>query len=1162
MKKKILLLILTLCTLYSWGATVTINGKQLPSTGTTTLTSQNTDYGITSGSIIFNAAANTLTLRKLIMSVSNHAIEVDSPSDFKILLDGTSTINVDGSRYGFNLNGNGNYTFTTISSIAVPQSLKVTVTNGNSATAAIRAAGASTTVDYCNMVLSAPCGFRGNDNPLTLKEANIKSTGKDSGSMYRFSTINYERCKCQTYAFNSSLGGIADNVSIVKSQVYIYRVYPIQVYGTQVTDLNKGDIKGDGKVTYSEYGYSGGVLTLKDGANINAYSSNPIYFEPSARNATIYVGGRVTLTGNGNYSGIYSSRPLMIYSNSNQGSITVNGGSGQPAITCEYGVEFSGVDATLKGSIGICNNVPSSNSVLSFKNSNVNIQDTGSSGVVTGFGSVKFEGCCITTPTSVTYESGKYYSSISVNNGRVKNMVISKGTDLIAPTLPSGKTLYYDESNTDEKSISLTWNEAEDNLTSKANLKYHVFVKEGSNSAWNQSFDLPKGSTSTTLTNLKPGTTYTIRLRVGDEADNYSLYTDKVITTPVATVAYDLWIEDVQVTNKNCNDFFHGLTRYNPENNTLTLNSSWLIMQEKGYDYPIVNHIDQLHIKVIGTCGLKGLKGGLYSTEQVIIEGEGIDESRLDIYNEDADMPAIYAENGMSIEKCEIYPYKNIIEGNSQLWIIDSRVTCKKIRGFENLHFVNTYVKTPRGGEYDETKRVLDGGDGYVLIDVRKDYGLRIAGIDVNSYNENDVFGNGTVSYDDVDKVLYLNNANLVHEYEVILNNINFLRIRLIGDNVLVSRYAGCIDSNYPIIIEGYTPSYSKLTMRQYTSEGFGKGDMYVGRGSTNIKNCTIDGGYVYNKNKYEGYDAEIYIDRAQIDIDNFVGFANITLNNSRLANGEARYDTEQELFVIDESGAVLSPVYIQASTFALERKNIYPGDNITTSQGTATYDAETSTLTLKDVHLGNDSSYDILTVFDDLTIRLEGDNTIEAAFQALVPTSGDLTIEGPGTLAINAPGMAFTLWGNRHTTYGVPQNVTLRNTKVNINCDEYASYLDATDFHILNSDFTINAENGTAVVSWHSLELENSIIIEPTFDFVNGNSLSLWLGNCFIIQACGMAGDIDGNGVLTPADVTLMISYLKGVPAGVNISDLDLDGDGRFTKNDIDSLVNKLLGK
>lgn len=1160
MKKNVLLLILTLCTLYSWGATVTINGKQLPSTGTTTLTSQNTGYGITDGSIIFDAAANTLTLKTLKMSVSNHAFEVSSSTDFKILIYGTNTINVNGGFYGFNLYGSGNYTFT--SSASVPQNLNITVTSDNTAAAAIRAGGASTTVDYCNMVLSAPSSFRGNKNPLTLKEANIKSTGKDSGSMYQFSAINFDGCKCQTYAFNSSLGGIASGGSLVKSQVYIYREYPIQVYGTQVTDLNKGDIKGDGKVTYSEYGFSGGVLHLKDGANITAYSSYPIYFEPSERNAIIYVAGKATLTGTGNYSGIYSSRPLRIYSSSNQGSLTVNGASGQPAITCIYGVEFDDVDATLNGSMGIYNNFPSSDNVLIFKNSNVNIKATDYKGVAYGFGSVKFAGCCVTTPTSVTYEAGKYFS-LSETNGFVKNMVISKGTDQIAPTLPSDKTLYYDENNNDENSIYLMWNEAEDNLTSRANLTYHVFVKEGTtlNGTWNQSFDLPKGSTSTTFTNLKPGTTYTIRVRVGDESGKYSFYTDKVITTPEATVAYDLWIEDTQVTNKNCNNFYYGLAQYNPKNNTLTLNGCWFTMSEKGYDYPIVNHIDQLHIKVEQNCGLMGWKGGIYSTGQLIIEGDGISQSKLSADNTDTSYPIIHAENGLSIENCEITTYneKQGIEGDKELWLINSKVTCKNIRGFERLHFVGTYIKTPHGGEYDETNRILDGGDGKVMIDVRKTYDLRIAGIDVNSDNENDVLGDGTVRYDDVDKVLYLNNANLVYENEVILNDIDGLRIRLIGDNVLVSRYGGGIDSNSEIVIEGYTPSHSKLTLFQYTSEGMQKGSIFLGSGLSYIINCTIDGSRVIKKGEY---DAEINIQKARIDMDNFEGFRDIRLNNSRLANREARFDTEQKRFVTGGSGDALNPISILAPTFVANGINIYPGDDITTSQGTATYDAETSTLTLKDAHLGNMAFTETLLVFDDLTIRLEGDNTIEAASGALIPASGDLTIEGPGTLTLNAPNMAFTIWGNTHTTYGLPQNITLKNTKVNINCDGFASWLDATDFHILNSDFTVKAEDGNAAVSWHTLELVNSIMIEPTLDIVNGNPISYYGGKYFIIQACGTVGDLDGNGILTPADITLMIRYLKGVPEGVNTSDLDIDGDGRFTKKDIDALVNILLGK
>lgn len=1160
MKKNVLLLILTLCTLYSWGATVTINGKQLPSTGTTTLTSQNTGYGITDGSIIFDAAANTLTLKTLKMSVSNHAIAVSSPTDFKILIYGSNTINVNGACYGINMSGVGNYTITSDSS--VPQPLSINVTNGNPASAPIRAGGRSLTIDYCNLVLSGPDGLRGNDNPLTLKDANIKSTGSESGSIHSFSSITFDGCKCQTYSFNSSLGGIASGGSLVKSLVYIYREYPVQVYGKQVTDLNKNDILGDGKVTYSEYSYAGGVISLLDGADITAYSSYPIFFSPNAKGAHILVKGKAKLTGTGSYSAIYARCPLTVYSTSSfDASLNLISTSNKPTIVCEYRVEFSGIDATLDGFAGI-KAENSTNATLTFRNSNVNINATGTYGAIYGFNSVEFENCHITNPTSVTLTPGRGYTNFSID-GLVKSMVIKKGTDNIVPTIPYSNELSYNEYNTDETSVTLTWNSAEDNLTKKSNLKYHVYVKEGTtlNGTWNQSFDLPKGSTSTTFTNLKPGTTYTIRVKVMDEAGNYTLYKDKVITTPEATVAYDLWIEDTQVTNKNCNNLYSGLAQYNPKNNTLTLNSCWFTMSEKGYDYPIVNHIDQLHIKVEHNCGLMGWKGGIYSTGQLIIEGDGISQSKLSADNTDTSYPIIHAENGLSIENCEITTFneKQGIEGDKELRLTNSKVTCKNIRGFERLHFVGTYIKTPRGGEYDETNRILDGGDGKVMIDVRKTYDLRIAGIDVNSDNENDVLGDGTVRYDDVDKVLYLNNANLVYENEVILNDIYGLRIRLIGDNVLVSRYGGCIDSNSGIVIEGYTPSHSKLTLFQYTSEGKQKGSIFLGSGLSYISNCTIDGSRVIKKGEY---DAEINIQKARIDMDNFEGFRDIRLNNSRLANREARFDTEQRRFVTGGSGDALNPISILAPTFVANGINIYPGDDITTSQGTATYDAETSTLTLKDAHLGNMAFSETLLVFDDLTIRLEGDNTIEAASGALIPASGDLTIEGPGTLTLNAPNMAFTIWGNTHTTYGLPQNITLKNTKVNINCDGYASWLDATDFHILNSDFTVKAEDGNAAVSWHSLELVNSIMIEPTLDIVNGNPISYYGGKYFIIQACGTVGDLDGNGILTPADVTLMIRYLKGVPAGVNTSDLDIDGDGRFTKKDIDALVNILLGK
>ena len=63
------------------------------------------------------------------------------------------------------------------------------------------------------------------------------------------------------------------------------------------------------------------------------------------------------------------------------------------------------------------------------------------------------------------------------------------------------------------------------------------------------------------------------------------------------------------------------------------------------------------------------------------------------------------------------------------------------------------------------------------------------------------------------------------------------------------------------------------------------------------------------------------------------------------------------------------------------------------------------------------------------------------------------------------------------------------------------------------------------------------------------------------VIEALGnIPGDLDGDGELDVADVTHLIKYLNDMPSGVDISALDIDGDGTFTKKDIDALVDKLL--
>lgn len=70
-------------------------------------------------------------------------------------------------------------------------------------------------------------------------------------------------------------------------------------------------------------------------------------------------------------------------------------------------------------------------------------------------------------------------------------------------------------------------------------------------------------------------------------------------------------------------------------------------------------------------------------------------------------------------------------------------------------------------------------------------FGVYVAGVEVTEHNEDDVLGDGTVSYNPVSNTLTLNNANIEHDYAIILSVID-LKIELIGENRFL-----CKDRNY-----------------------------------------------------------------------------------------------------------------------------------------------------------------------------------------------------------------------------------------------------------------------------------------------------------------------------------------------------------------------------
>jgi hypothetical protein len=72
-------------------------------------------------------------------------------------------------------------------------------------------------------------------------------------------------------------------------------------------------------------------------------------------------------------------------------------------------------------------------------------------------------------------------------------------------------------------------------------------------------------------------------------------------------------------------------------------------------------------------------------------------------------------------------------------------------------------------------------------------FGIYVAGIAVNRENDEDVLGDGTVSYDEKNNILTLNNATIEYVNTVVYSEID-LHIQLVGENKII-----CTDDDYAI---------------------------------------------------------------------------------------------------------------------------------------------------------------------------------------------------------------------------------------------------------------------------------------------------------------------------------------------------------------------------
>lgn len=626
---------------------------------------------------------------------------------------------------------------------------------------------------------------------------------------------------------------------------------------------------------------------------------------------------------------------------------------------------------------------------------------------------------------------------------------------------------------------------------------------------------------------------------------------------------YDLWVWGERVTSENCNDLLWGMVRYDASSNTLTIDSDCWITNNFVNDYAIVNGIVNLNIQINGNCGIEGMKGAIYSTEFFIISGSSADESIVYINDNNADSPAIYAEKGVLIQWCNVLIYGVLdtsIEGGKLLTMNGGKLYSNVVKGFEDMRYYNdSYLVNPKGGQYDTVNKVLGGGSDYVEVDVRIEYHLSVAGVVVTNENAADILNDNTVSYNSSTKTLTLNNANIEYEAEVIRSTIDDLSIQVIGDNVLTTHYGCCIDyQGNHLIIAGYTPSKSTLKFQQI-SEGteVEDGASFFG-GSTLIKRCTVSGYKIINVIYDEPVNLELY--RARIAVENIEGFDEVKISNGYIESPEVcSYDITKRCFM---SGShPVTSLHIEPYLLAFNGQDVTPTNPIVTKSGVATYDAVARMLTLNNAELGEMTSGKGLAFYDDLTIKLEGNNTLSAKSGALCFEAGDLTIQGPGLLQILANEEAFVGSSDINAFYfNVDQYFTMK--RAYLVCWTYGCRSTANDlvYKVINSNFTFEKNLiGYELFTCKHLNLFNSKLVEPE-DYTINDYYPLFDGK-FVIEAfVDDPGDIDCDGEFTVADVIGLTSLLNSITSGVDITEYDVNSDGTFTKEDVDALVDIVL--
>ena len=399
-----------------------------------------------------------------------------------------------------------------------------------------------------------------------------------------------------------------------------------------------------------------------------------------------------------------------------------------------------------------------------------------------------------------------------------------------------------------------------------------------------------------------------------DESKHAVVLNGEVVTSEVKiepVTEYKLWIAGTQVTSANCDDLsvidgVEGTVKYDPNTKILTLKDAKL-----NAEYNILSKIDGLTIKVSGTNEVNATGAAIcfYSAPATITGG-----GTLNVKGQES--CGIYVQKtNLTIKDCIVNAkgrWGIIGSSGSEEKLLISNATVRvegengSICGLKEITLEDCAITQPAGAVFDESKHavVLNGEvvTSEVKIEPVTEYKLFIRGTRVTSANCNDLSVidgvEGTVKYDPNTNILTLKDAivNAKEGYACIYSWTDGLTIEVNGTNELNTGDVATIYLEAPTTITGGGTLNAKSK---------GNCAIYAEGTDLTIKDCIVNAKGVYGITGRNGSTEKLLISKATVTAEGREGsicdFASLTLEYSNITQPSgARFDEAKHAVVLN----------------------------------------------------------------------------------------------------------------------------------------------------------------------------------------------------------------------------------------------------------------------